>query len=332
MNENEMSFATVVVTYGSIGRFENLLKTIMSALEGGAKKIYLIDNGCSYDLKNKILDKIDGGKIDIVELDKNYGSLVGFSTGLQCALSDSLLKNSDYVLILDDDVILDKNFLKKFVVVERKWRSSGKHIWSLFREGRDQTVSNVADRNISYYQNSVAGFSIFRNKLNYTKRNNALGIPFFIPWAGTFLKKSELSQIDLPAEPYFVYEDDAAFSLNARDKGFDIYRSYDLKLFESSNSWFEEDMTSQSGYKLFYDGHAYPGRFLYKVRNNISLVNHRLITNKAKFIMNLVIFILAGFVRYGRLNTNGFGRLWQLCSAVRDGLNDQLGENKSWKL
>lgn len=332
MTENKISFAVIVVTYGSFDRLAGLKKTISSAFDAGAVKVYLIDNGCDYDLKAEISQLFDG-RVEYQRYAKNQGSLKGFKSGIMLALNDEFLQPDDYILILDDDVMLDNHFLPSFCEIKKSLIDVNKYVWSLYRVGRDKTVDARSDRNKNYYLNNVAGFSAFRRFSRvYTNRSDEFGRPYFIPWAGTFIKKSVLAKVKLPKSQYFVYEDDTEFSLNIRDAHYEILRSYNLKLNESSQSWFENDGNQESGYKLFYEKKTNPGRFLYKVRNSVYLGKNRLITNRTIFYMNIVIFLLSGYIRYGVFRKRSLSRLKMLCVAVHDGLAGKLGENADWKL
>lgn len=332
MTENKISFAVVVVTYGSFGRWAGLKKTISSAFDAGAVKVYLIDNGCDYDLKAEISQLFEG-RVEYQRYAKNQGSLKGFKSGIMLALNDEFLQPDNYILILDDDVMLDNHFLPSFCKIKKSLIDVDKYVWSLYRVGRDKTVDARYDRNKNYYLNNVAGFSAFRRFSRvYTNRPDEFGRPFFIPWAGTFAKKSAFTTINLPVSPYFVYEDDAEFSMNIRNANYKILRSYDLKLNEGSQSWFEKKGKQQSGYKLFYENKADLGRFLYKVRNSVYLSKKYLVTNNFLFYSNIVAFVILGYIRYGMFKRNNWSSLKLLCSAIRDGLKGHLGENRTWKL
>lgn len=325
----------VIVTYGNYNRFINLKKTIKSVANGGAKKIFLVNNGANYSLEEEIRNIYENKYIQLKTLNKNYGSLVGFKTGIEMALIDDEVGDNDYILILDDDVLLDKNMLSNLDDLEKnKSLLEKKHIWSLYREGRDQTFKKSVDRNVNFYANSIAAFSLFksRKKAFTVRKNKNLAIPFFIPWAGTLILKKDLRYITIPADNFFVYEDDAAFSINIRKSGYEIYRSKKLKLKESSESWFENKGSTESGYKLYYDNKTNPGRFLYKIRNNTFLIKHELLTNKFLFYFNIVIFVAAGFIKYGLLEKHGILKLKELIIAIRDGLTGNLGKNEKWLL
>lgn len=332
MTEKIISFATVVVTYGDYSRLSGLKKTVAAALNAGSIKVYLIDNGCDYDVEAE-LNRLFSNSVIYQHYEENQGSLVGFESGIRLALNDSSLQKQDYILILDDDVILDDDFLKHYRNMRRSKNDLEDCVWSLYRVGRDHSVDANSDRNQNFYANSIAGFSVFKKTSNaYTTRSDEFGRPFFIPWAGTFAKKSVLAKIKLPEAQYFVYEDDAEFSLNVQDAGFNLLRNYNLKLTENSQSWFEKEGKQQSGYELFYSVTTNPGRFLYKVRNSAYLSKKRLVTNKLAFYTNVCIFLTAGYLRYGIFRRGSFSRLKMLCRAVFDGLNSNLGEKPAWKL
>ncbi|MGX6454058.1 glycosyltransferase [Pediococcus acidilactici] len=335
MTNKKNALFVVIVTYGSYDRFINLKKTITSVVKGGAKKIFLVNNGANYNLEKEINNISESKYIQIRTLNKNYGSLIGFKTGIKTALEDKEVNDNDYILILDDDVLLDENMLSNLRDLEKsKSLLKEKHIWSLYREGRDQTFEKNYDRSAGFYANSIAAFSVFksRKKTRKMRKDKNIATPFFIPWAGTLILKKDFACISIPNEEYFVYEDDAAFSINVRKSGYEIYRSKKLKLKESSESWFENKGTAKSGYKLYYDDKTNPGRFLYKIRNNIFLIKHELLTNKVVFCFNIVIFVVAGFFKYGLPEKHKYLKIKELIKAIINGLRGDLGKNEKWLL
>lgn len=332
-SESKLSFVTVIVTYGSESRFSGVVQTIDSAFKAGTSKIFLVNNGCSYDLKAKLTDKSNIEKVRIKHFEQNEGSEVGFSAGLQMVVEDTTILPENYVLVLDDDVRVNENFLSSYEKIEKNLNLTQKHIWSLFRMGRDHTFDTEYDRNKNFYKNSIAGFSIFRKNIeSLTKRRGDISIPYFIPWAGTWLRKLDLEKIKMPSSNFFVYEDDAEFSLNVREQGYEIFKSRKMMLQESSKSWFEDEKKQKSGYRIFYENERHSGRFLYMIRNNVFLIKNRLMTNKTLFYINIWIFVLVGFVKYGKISKSGFLKLRELCGAITAGLHEQLGKNGNWEL
>lgn len=330
-----MEFSTVVVTYGNEQRFKGLTLTISAALDADTKEIILIDNGSTYDLENRISKLFDKKKVKIKRLSSNKGSAKGFIYGIEEALRDQNILQDEYVLILDDDVMLDKDFKSNFCRIIKEYNYNNKRIvWSLYRKNRENTFNENTDRNKYYYLNCIAGFSIFRKRSKYLSRRKYEDIsqPFFITWAGTFLKKNDLSQIQLPQNDYFVYEDDSDFSLNIHKAGYSIYKSNKLILKEASESWFEKNGKPQSGYKLYYNNVSPEGRYLYKIRNSVNLTKNRLLTSKLLFYINILVFLFAGYLKYGLFRVGSLNKLRKLINAINLGLNDKLGKEENWDL
>src|SRR3989344_6053610 len=73
-------------------------------------KVYLVDNGStdgSSDFVNKIFPQTK-----IIQLDKNYGFAKGNNVGIKEAFKDKSIK---YIVCLNNDTIVDKNWLKEMV-------------------------------------------------------------------------------------------------------------------------------------------------------------------------------------------------------------------------
>lgn len=330
-----MEFSTVVVTYGDEQRFKGLASTIKSALDAGSKKIILVDNGTQYELVDKVKEELKSNKVKIKSLPSNEGSAKGFIYGIEEVLKDQNILQNEYILILDDDVTLDKDFLHNFsIVLKEHGYDCQKIVWSLYRKGREKTFNESADKNKYFYLNNIGGFSLFRKRSEYlTKRKyRDISEPFLITWAGMLIKKSDLATIKLPKTDYYVYEDDSEFSINIHEAGYSIYKSDKLILRENSKSWFEKNGKPQSGYRLYYENASPEGRYLYKIRNSVNLTKNKLLTNKLVFYTNIIIFLLAGYLRYGLFRMGSLNKLNKLITAVEAGLNDHLGKENEWDL
>ncbi|MGL5301524.1 MAG: glycosyltransferase [Weissella confusa] len=327
-----INFATVIVTYGSSTRFSNLKVTIESALEQGTSVVYVVNNGANYDVDQRI--KSVFSKVKVINLPENKGSAVGFPTGLTAAITDVDITESDYILILDDDVKISDGFKKSLEEAERNYGKEP-HIWSMVRSGRDQTFFSDSERTALSYHNSIAGFSLFdRFKPDRIHRVDGFSRPVFVPWAGILGQKKYLSKVELPSPNYFVYEDDSQFSLNVRKTGIQIVKSESVTLEETSSSWFEND-SKKSGYGTFYStpGFEGTGRFLYMVRNNVYLMkNNEFVSDVVKYIVNVFVFIIYGYIRYGFCRKHSLKKLRMIVQAIRDGWTNKMGKNPDWRL
>lgn len=328
-----IEFVALVVTYGSESRVQNLVKTISGALEQGAQKVFVVSNGVQYDVNTTL--SVFENKVELIKYNINMGSAGGFVGGITEILNSNIVHDDTYILILDDDVWVDDAFTEKLELLETKFRQKP-HIWSMLRKNRESTFSNNWDRSIKSYKNSIAGFSLINKCVQHKKQRKNIEIaePPFITWAGIVAQKKILKNVELPDENFFVYEDDAQFSLNAKRKDIRILKSKVLTLSEIGESWFE-DKKSNSGYSIFYNSpdDAELGRFLYMIRNNVFLIrNSELLTSNIIYVTNVSIFVIFGFLKYGHGSFRSMKRLALIMSAIHDGWCGHLGQNINWKL
>ncbi|MDF8368739.1 hypothetical protein G9403_04235 [Weissella paramesenteroides] len=328
-----IEFVALVVTYGTVKRKENLISTIQSALTQGANKVFVLSNGVQYDI-DLVLTSEFNNKVQLIKYEENLGSAAGFTGGLREIFNCKEISDDTFILILDDDVNVEPNFLTNLTNLEKS--QSNTHVWSMLRLGRDHTFDDKTDKSINYYFNSIAGFTLKSRlfPLKKERENPSIAKMIFAPWAGIVLQKKLLKDIVLPTSDYFVYEDDSQFCLNLRKKNIQILKSNSLLLSEISNSWFE-DKNKNSGYKIFYESKNDDqlGRFLYMIRNNVYLIReNKLVTNNLVYIFNILIFVVFGFLTYGNFHFKSFERLKLIIGAINDGWQGKLGKNVKWKL
>lgn len=83
-------------------------------------RIIIVDNG-STDGSIGEFDKKYKNFATIIKNKKNFGEAEGLNVGIRMALE----KESDYILIMDNDMEVDKNFLKKLVGVMETYSNAG---------------------------------------------------------------------------------------------------------------------------------------------------------------------------------------------------------------
>lgn len=194
---NNLKFSVVVVTYNRI----ELLKECIENIQNQEKKfdeIIIVDN-CSTDGTNKYLQKIalQEKKIKIISLDENLGGAGGFYNGLSCVSG-----NMDYVLIIDDDAILHKNFLKEL--------SKGMEEGILAYSGSVLTNGKI----------DTSHRRRLKNRLLLLKEDvevqEYFGTHFYYDLAtfcGLVVSRKLIQKIGLPEKDYFIWYDDTEYSL-----------------------------------------------------------------------------------------------------------------------
>lgn len=108
-----LDITLVMLTYGS--RLPFLQRSLARAREEGVRKCVLVDNGSSARIE-ETLAPIYGDWLTTVRMGRNAGSAVGNAVGIRKALDDG----GAYVLLLDDDNVLEPGSLEKLAEAMRR--------------------------------------------------------------------------------------------------------------------------------------------------------------------------------------------------------------------
>ncbi len=181
-------------------------------------EVIVVDN-CSDGDDARILKEKFGDYIQVIQNDKNYGCGQGFNTGIQYALKNY---QPDYVMIMNNDVVVDPAFLDELVKVAESdeligivgpkiyyydysgrkdviWSAGGRIRWWTLRvhttigENDDDLPKYQAIKNVDWITGAVA---MFRSSM--TKKVGLLN-----PW-------------------YFIGHEDVEYCLKARKHGFNV--------------------------------------------------------------------------------------------------------------
>ncbi|PIR73288.1 MAG: hypothetical protein COU40_03480 [Candidatus Moranbacteria bacterium CG10_big_fil_rev_8_21_14_0_10_35_21] len=167
-------------------------------------EVVLVDNN-STDGSFEVA-KINFSKASFIKNEEN----LGFSSGINIGIKFSLERMAEYVFILNNDTEVDTEFLGHLVKVFRKdekigitspvifetqtkevWFSGGSIKWSRMKNKHSQSIK-VQD----YYESG------------------------FISGCAMLIKKEVFKKIGLFDEDFFLYWEDADFSLRAKKEGF----------------------------------------------------------------------------------------------------------------
>ena len=102
-----MRIGVVIVTYNRIKLLKECLERVLNQTQP-VTSVIVVDNN-SDDGTKEYLDSIDDDRVIVSHERTNLGGAGGFYKALQIAFT----KNFDYVLIIDDDAMIEKNYMKK---------------------------------------------------------------------------------------------------------------------------------------------------------------------------------------------------------------------------
>lgn len=194
-------YAIVVVTYNR----KILLQECIERAVGQTVKpagIIIVDNA-STDGTKEYLEKLDDeGIFDIINLSQNIGGAGGFTKGIECAVK----KDVECVLVIDDDAMIEKDYMERIL-----WARQKKSGYMAFAG-----VVKVNNNIDTFHRRSVSKAGLlFKNYGEEEYRP-----PYFeceiASFCGMVLDVGLIKKIGLPHSGYFIWHDDAEYSLRVR--------------------------------------------------------------------------------------------------------------------
>jgi len=162
----------------------------------------------------KSLEKLDydNCKIIVIDNDKNNP---GFAGGMNIGIKKALKQKADYVLLLNNDVIVSPNFLKELVKAGEKDKKIG--------------ILGPIGGKINW---------LYTKGIHVTRNND------YITGACMLVKREVVEKIGLMHEKYFLYYEDVEWCLRARKIGFKCVMVPESKIYHKvSQSTSEESFS-----------------------------------------------------------------------------------------
>jgi len=162
---------------------------------------------CLNSLKN-----LDYDNFETIVIDNNKDNR-GFAGGNNIGIKQAMEKGADYILLLNNDTIIDQpDFLKKLVAAGEKNENAGILGPLIYEHGTDKI--NFAGGKVNWLY--TRGIHITNSKF---KIQNSKFVDY-ITGACLLIKRKVVEKIGLMAEKYFLYCEDVDWCLKARKAGF----------------------------------------------------------------------------------------------------------------
>lgn len=198
----QTKYAIVVVTYNR----EILLQECIDKAANQTIKpdCIIIVNNASTDKTKIYLNKIDDGSgfFDIINLSQNIGGAGGFAKGIEHAIK----KDVECILIIDDDAMIEKDYMER-ILQERQRRFEYKAFAGTVK---------VNDKIDTFHRRKVSDIGML---LRNCKEEEYLRVCFecdIASFCGMVLDVELIKRIGLPHSRYFIWHDDAEYSLRIR--------------------------------------------------------------------------------------------------------------------
>lgn len=189
-------------------------------------EITLVDNG-STDGSVECLKKLYP-KIEIIENQKNFG----FAEGNNIGIKKAIIKRTDYVLLLNNDTIVEKEFLDKLIQVAESDPNIG-IVGPTIYYYNDVNKIQSAGTKISLKTGTIKTFRLNKNDLG--EYNNITDVDSVTGCA--LLAKSELFEnIGYLIKEYFAYWEETEWCIRARKKGYKVMYVPQAKVWHKGGS------------------------------------------------------------------------------------------------
>lgn len=335
-----MKVFVVTVTYGN--RFTLLKKVIDRVLDEGVTKVIVVDNNSSKESREKLKkyeEKLKN-KLEVLYLDKNYGSAGGFKRGLKEAYED---RDCEFIWLLDDDNLPLEGALHHLLLCWKKINYHNKEeklALASWRRDRVIQIKALVEKNpflLISSKNSFLGFHLMRfpfyllNMLKRFCRKNKVDVLKFLkyleenginygkiavaPYGGLFFHKKLLEKIGYPDERLFVYADDYEWTYRITKFGGDIILCWRSQIIDLEPSWHIK-VKKEGFLSKIFEGDEF--RAYYNLRNWIIFENKHLVSSPFVYKLNMcafefILFILS-LIYYNRRE-----RFKLIKKAIRDG-------------
>ena len=192
-----MKYSVVIVTYNRL----NLLKECLQCVDQQTLKVteIVLINNCSTDGTAEFLEDYakNHNYVNFITTEKNLGGSGGFELGIR-----SVSDNCDYVLLIDDDAMLDKDF---FAEIEKNMEN-GVEAYS----GTIRTDGKIDTSHRRRLKNPILMIKEDVSEIEYEQ-------PFFYyqlaSFCGLLVSKKIIDKIGFPKGEYFIWYDDTEYSM-----------------------------------------------------------------------------------------------------------------------
>ena len=198
----QTKYAIVIVTYNRKQLLheciENVQKQTMQASS------IIIINNASTDTTGSYLETLqkENTIYDIVNLPENIGGAGGFAKGIE----RSLEKNVDCVLLIDDDAMIAEDYMEQILQARQS-----EPVYQAFA-GTVKT-NDIID---TFHRRTISKVGMLFHNCSEEEYQQPYFLCEVASFCGMVLDISLIKQIGLPHAEYFIWHDDAEYSLRVR--------------------------------------------------------------------------------------------------------------------
>lgn len=231
-------------------------------------------------LKGLKIDNPSSGDLFLIKNDENYGFAEGNNKGIKFVL-DSF--NSDYILLLNNDTVVDKYFLDELIKVaesDAKIGITGPKIYYYDYKGRKDVI-NFAGEKINFYTSRgkrFGRFEIDKGQHDEIRENDK------IDGSCMLIKREVIKEVGMFDPVYFAYWEEADLCVRVKNAG------YKMIYVPKARIWHKIGVSWDTYFSYFIIYH-------FLVRNRLIFMwRYTSTLQKAVFSCFFIIYLLANIV------------------------------------
>lgn len=199
-----LKIAVVIVTFNRFKLLEECIDAVVNQ-EYPAYQIVVIDNASTDETSEYLSTLRKNSKLIIEREKKNLGGAGGFERAMELAYQQD--NPADWFLLIDDDAILDKHFLKEIVNAIKNEPDVLAFSGTVYCQGSIDLIHRkrqIRKDDISNYPVRIEEYSGMRFSYDLST------------FCGLVISKQLVDQIGFPRGDYFIWYDDTEYSLRIR--------------------------------------------------------------------------------------------------------------------
>ena len=298
-NKKNIQLGVVIVTYN---RKELLKECIEACFQQTVKfsKIIVVNNN-STDGTKEYLDSLKNKNLIVIHSKENLGGAGGFHLAIKEASSLDL----DYLLIIDDDAIIDKKY-NEYII---PYMNNDEGVLAF--SGVVKTDGNIQSEHRRHMNNHFK--CVNSSEEEYKKEYFDYELATF---CGLYVSTKIIKKIGLPKKEFFIWFDDTEYSIR-------ILEHTKIRNINKAELNHKTKIAINSGYNW---------KSYYSIRNQIIILKQYFSKfDLFRFKMNIYIHILYSNLSKILCKSSYYGTVSKMYSdALKDGLNETLGKNEKY--
>lgn len=218
--------SVILVNYNGGAYNQACIESILKSKTSCDLQVIIVDNASTDDslaeLKKNWKDNV---KVQIVELDNNYGFAKGNNEGIKRALE----QETKYVLLLNNDTVIEADAIERMVLSQKKTNSI--IVPKILYADNPEIIWCAGGKFSPFIKKS---FHVGMNQKNGVKYNNSQFCTF-ANGCCILLSKEIIEKIGLLDEQFFLYYEDNEYSLRAHKNNVAIWYCAEAVVFHKVN-------------------------------------------------------------------------------------------------